>query len=193
MELGERIATLREERALTQVELAKAARISASTLSQIESGKVPRPHVGTIRKIARALGIEPAALRSIEEPALPKAKTPLPDITQERRHWKEEAEQFISEHEPFLHDDSLTEVASGELVRRANIRMKEVHQNFSEARQNEDFSLVEFNDLALAFEQLIAFTKAAVDNHKQRFGAPEVWEELERVMSNAEKSYGTVS
>ncbi len=67
MELGEQIATLREEQALTQVELAEAARISPSTLSQIESGKVPSPHVGTVRKIARALGVEPAELRRTKE------------------------------------------------------------------------------------------------------------------------------
>jgi transcriptional regulator with XRE-family HTH domain len=70
VELGERIASLREERALTQVQLAEKARISPSTLSQIESGRVPRPHVGTIRKIARALSVEPQELRSAEEPAL---------------------------------------------------------------------------------------------------------------------------
>src|SRR5215210_620697 len=68
MELGEQIATLREEQALTQAELAEAARISPSTLSQIESGRVPSPHVGTVRKIARALGVEPAELRRAKEP-----------------------------------------------------------------------------------------------------------------------------
>ncbi len=67
VDLGERIATLREEQALTQADLAERARISPSTLSQIESGKVPRPHVGTIRKIARALGVEPQDLRKTEE------------------------------------------------------------------------------------------------------------------------------
>ncbi len=76
MELGERIAVLREEQALTQAELAEAARISPSTLSQIESGKVPRPHVGTVRKIARALGVEPAELRRAKEPAVPLADAP---------------------------------------------------------------------------------------------------------------------
>ncbi len=77
MELGEQIATLREEQALTQVELAEAARISPSTLSQIESGKVPSPHVGTVRKIARALGVEPAELRRTKELTLSgKAKAP---------------------------------------------------------------------------------------------------------------------
>lgn len=73
VDLGEQIATLREEQALTQVELAERARISPSTLSLIESGKVPRPHVGTIRKIARALGVEPQDLRRAEEPTSPKA------------------------------------------------------------------------------------------------------------------------
>ncbi len=79
MELGEQIATLREEQALTQVELAEAARISPSTLSQIESGKVPSPHVGTVRKIARALGVEPAELRRTKELTLSgKGEAPPP-------------------------------------------------------------------------------------------------------------------
>ncbi len=76
MDLGERIAVLREEQALTQADLAEVARISPSTLSQIESGRVPRPHVGTVRKIARALGVEPADLRRAKELALPKAEAP---------------------------------------------------------------------------------------------------------------------
>jgi len=78
MDLGERIAVLREEQALTQADLAEVARISPSTLSQIESGRVPRPHVGTVRKIARALGVEPADLRRAKELALPKAEAPSP-------------------------------------------------------------------------------------------------------------------
>lgn len=90
MELGEQIATLREEQALTQVELAEAARISPSTLSQIESGKVPSPHVGTVRKIARALGVEPAELRRTKELTLSgKAKAPIPGPTEEQRRFDE--------------------------------------------------------------------------------------------------------
>jgi transcriptional regulator with XRE-family HTH domain len=89
VELGERIATLREEQALTQAELAERARISPSTLSQIESGRVPRPHVGTIRKIARALNVDPQDLRRAEEPALAgKAEAPReagpPRVSKER-------------------------------------------------------------------------------------------------------------
>jgi transcriptional regulator with XRE-family HTH domain len=85
MELGEQIATLREEKTLTQVELAEKANISPSTLSQIESGRVPHPHVGTVRKIARALGVEPAELRKVSAEELasrPKGGTPLPSSSQ---------------------------------------------------------------------------------------------------------------
>lgn len=78
MDLGERIAVLREEQAMSQAELAERAKISPSTLSQIESGKVPRPHVGTVRKIARALGVEPTELRRAREETSPKAQSPQP-------------------------------------------------------------------------------------------------------------------
>jgi transcriptional regulator with XRE-family HTH domain len=76
VDIGERIAELREELALTQVELAEKARISPSTLSLIESGKVERPHVGTIRKISRALGVEPQELRRAGEHESPKVIAP---------------------------------------------------------------------------------------------------------------------
>ncbi len=76
VDIGERIADLREERALTQIELAERARISPSTLSLIESGKVDRPHVSTIRKISRALEVEPQELRRAVEATPPKAPAP---------------------------------------------------------------------------------------------------------------------
>ena len=60
--IGERIAELREAKLLKQSELAERAGISPSTLSQIESGRVPKPHIGTLRKIARALEAAPQDL-----------------------------------------------------------------------------------------------------------------------------------
>src|SRR5215210_6481658 len=95
MELGEQIATLREEQALTQAELAEAARISPSTLSQIESGRVPSPHVGTVRKIARALGVEPAELRRAKEPV------PLGEAPREAG-WPETSTRTVEEFEKAL-------------------------------------------------------------------------------------------
>ena len=99
VELGERIASLREEQALTQADLAERARISPSTLSQIESGKVPRPHVGTVRKIARALGIEPQDLRKAEEPALAgKAEAPSTAGPSPEEQWSPRVKQWLKKH-----------------------------------------------------------------------------------------------
>ncbi len=46
----------------TQVRLAKEAGISPTTVSGIENGRISRPHFGTVRKLAVALGIEPEDL-----------------------------------------------------------------------------------------------------------------------------------
>jgi transcriptional regulator with XRE-family HTH domain len=131
MELGERIATLREEQALTQIELAEAARISPSTLSQIESGRVPRPHVGTVRKIARALGIEPAELRRTEELAFPKAEAPdggpslLDKALDAARHDEEKGAQAVNRLFASEGELSTTNVAEFEEDRfRAELRAR---------------------------------------------------------------------
>ena len=65
--MGERIRYLRRRRALTLVELAAATGIRRyQTLSAIEIGRT-QPRLSTLRKIAAALGVEPAALLP-EEP-----------------------------------------------------------------------------------------------------------------------------
>ena len=46
----------------TQVRLAEEAGISPTTVSGIENGRIPRPHFGTLRKLAVALGVEPEEL-----------------------------------------------------------------------------------------------------------------------------------
>ena len=55
---------LRQERLLTQEELAAQAGITVSTLSRIETGKTS-PRLRTIRDLAQALGISPGTLREI--------------------------------------------------------------------------------------------------------------------------------
>jgi transcriptional regulator with XRE-family HTH domain len=60
-----RLRTLRERKPMTQEELAEAAGINRVTLANIESGRAdPRPT--TIRKLAAALGVEPAVLMGPE-------------------------------------------------------------------------------------------------------------------------------
>jgi transcriptional regulator with XRE-family HTH domain len=56
-----RLRELREQRFLSQRELAEKARVSPATIANLEMGHTaPRP--STARKLARALGVPPAAL-----------------------------------------------------------------------------------------------------------------------------------
>jgi transcriptional regulator with XRE-family HTH domain len=58
---GERLRRLRARAALTQAELARKARVDPATVARLElSMNAPRPT--TIRKLARALGVQPMEL-----------------------------------------------------------------------------------------------------------------------------------
>lgn len=59
--LGERIAYLRKKRDMTQVELAKKAKLSQSTIAQIEKGKKD-PSMTTVQSLAQALVVHIAVL-----------------------------------------------------------------------------------------------------------------------------------
>jgi transcriptional regulator with XRE-family HTH domain len=52
----------------TQARLAREARLSPTTVSGIETGKIGRPHFGTLGKLARALGVAPEELLDSREP-----------------------------------------------------------------------------------------------------------------------------
>jgi len=60
--VGERIRELREERLLTQEELASKARLNPNSIVRIETGSVTRPRFSSIRKIAAALEVDPREL-----------------------------------------------------------------------------------------------------------------------------------
>ena len=57
--VGRTLVIIREKRMWTQVRLAREAGVSPTTVSGIESGRISRPHFGTLHKLARALGVEP--------------------------------------------------------------------------------------------------------------------------------------
>jgi transcriptional regulator with XRE-family HTH domain len=59
--IGDRLKTLRIRRALTQQELAERAGISSNALNRIELNKA-EPHMSTLRKLARALDVDPTEL-----------------------------------------------------------------------------------------------------------------------------------
>ena len=56
---GQRLRRLREERALSLRELGALADVTQDNIWKIENGKTLRPHPKTIRKLAKALGVEP--------------------------------------------------------------------------------------------------------------------------------------
>ena len=60
--VGKKLVEMREKRMWTQVRLAGEAGVSPTTVSGIEGGRIGRPHFGTLRKLARALGVEPEEL-----------------------------------------------------------------------------------------------------------------------------------
>jgi transcriptional regulator with XRE-family HTH domain len=69
------LVIIRERRMWTQARLADEAGVSPTTVSGIESGRISRPHFGTLRKLARALGVEPEELLSV--PGSEEAPSPL--------------------------------------------------------------------------------------------------------------------
>jgi transcriptional regulator with XRE-family HTH domain len=76
-DIGERVQDVRRLRMWTQVRLAREAGVSPTTVSAIESGKIGRPHFGTIGKLARALGVAPEELLGSRESVEQQGPVPL--------------------------------------------------------------------------------------------------------------------
>ena len=57
-----RVKELREERVMSLRELSAAAGVSKDTIWRLESGTSTNAHPATVRKLAKALGVEPAEL-----------------------------------------------------------------------------------------------------------------------------------
>jgi putative transcriptional regulator len=56
-QVGERLVQLRQERGVSQSELARVSGVNPSTISRIERGEIPSPGTETIRKLAYALSV----------------------------------------------------------------------------------------------------------------------------------------
>jgi transcriptional regulator with XRE-family HTH domain len=66
-DIGERVQNVRRLRMWTQARLAQEAGVSPTTVSAIETGKIGRPHFGTLGKLARALRVAPEELLESRE------------------------------------------------------------------------------------------------------------------------------
>src|SRR5215204_2911270 len=74
---GERLESIRRLRMWTQARLAQEAGVSPTTISAIETGKIGRPHFGTLGKLARALSVAPEELLRPREPVELQGPVPL--------------------------------------------------------------------------------------------------------------------
>lgn len=109
-DIGERVYWLRDERGWTQEELARAAGVSPTTVSHIESGTIRRPRINTIRRLARAFGL------STDELSTPKVTPPSAQPSEEAGGGKSAVEQRINDlrlYKTWLQD--LAVKLSGEL------------------------------------------------------------------------------
>ena len=61
VKIGQRLRALREEHLMTQAELGEAAGVSRDQVSRIERDEVD-PRFSTIRKLAKALDVDPREL-----------------------------------------------------------------------------------------------------------------------------------
>jgi transcriptional regulator with XRE-family HTH domain len=56
---GEKLRKIRDERLLSQRELAEKANLSPTTILKLEANRVAQPHPRTVRRLVEALGAEP--------------------------------------------------------------------------------------------------------------------------------------
>jgi transcriptional regulator with XRE-family HTH domain len=59
---GQKLRRVRDERLLSQRELAEKAGLSPTTILKLEADRVEDPHPRTVRKLAEALDAEPREL-----------------------------------------------------------------------------------------------------------------------------------
>jgi transcriptional regulator with XRE-family HTH domain len=76
-DIGERVQSIRRLRMWNQARLAREAGVSPTTVSGIETGKIRRPHFGTLGKLALALGVAPEELLDSHERGEQQGPVPL--------------------------------------------------------------------------------------------------------------------
>ncbi len=59
MKLGDRIRKLRDQRELTQGQLAQSSAVSQGYLSQLENGEVKNPSAAVLLRVAQAINVDP--------------------------------------------------------------------------------------------------------------------------------------
>jgi transcriptional regulator with XRE-family HTH domain len=182
--IGEAIKKIREGKARSQAGTAAVAGINPSTLNQIETGR-REPEIGTLEKVADALGITVSQLFAEYESL--KEQAPLfSDEERPGRRWRKAAEDHAKRYTPLAESEELTLVASSKLARQTVSLLQDVNSILRAANKDDNYDLNDLNDLQIAFDRLQAFAASVLDNHKRRFGEPQ--EGLRKVVDNTRKT-----
>jgi transcriptional regulator with XRE-family HTH domain len=134
-DVGERLENIRRMRMLTQVELARAAGVSPTTVSAIETGKIGRPHFGTLNKLARALRVAPEELQG--SPAAMEGPRPL------SIGWARDSEEGEFERASLESLDSLSRELDAEQE-----RLQRLYGDFPEASEQGRFIKRQIREVA---------------------------------------------
>jgi transcriptional regulator with XRE-family HTH domain len=140
-DIGERVQNIRLMRMWTQARLAREAGVSPTTISGIETGKIGRPHFGTLGKLARALNVAPEELLATRESVVQQGPVPL------SLGWARETGESEFEHE--LDRASLTSLDS--LSRGLDVeqaRLERLYGEFPEGSEQGRFIKRQIREVA---------------------------------------------
>jgi transcriptional regulator with XRE-family HTH domain len=158
-ELAARHIELRGHAGLTQEQEAKRAGVSPTTISGIESGKITRPHLKTLLKIARALGVDVGELRESGKAGAPSspAQQPLNGFEEERRDPK----LANASREAGLADAD----SSGKLT--AAMALEEIAELWAEQLARGFYDVRTLNKMRVAAYVLAQYHEGAARKHRE--------------------------
>jgi transcriptional regulator with XRE-family HTH domain len=141
-DIGVRLIRIRRLRMWTQGRLAKEAGVSPTTVSGIETGRIARPHFGTLQKLAEALDLDPEILLSFsEKPSEPEGPPSL-SLQWARSAGKERFEQVIE-------GASLDELKSlVEELDKERERLQRLYGEFPEGSEQRSFIKGQIRDVS---------------------------------------------
>jgi transcriptional regulator with XRE-family HTH domain len=141
-DIGVRLIRIRRLRMWTQGRLAKEAGVSPTTVSGIETGRIARPHFGTLQKLAQALDLDPQMLLSSSEgPSEPEGPPSL-SLQWARSAGNERFEQVIE-------DASFDELKSlVEELEKERERLQMLYGEFPEGSEQRRFIKGQIRDVS---------------------------------------------
>ncbi len=140
--IGLRLIRIRRLRMWTQGRLAKEAGVSPTTVSGIETGRIARPHFGTLQKLAQALDLDPQMLLTSSEGPSKREGPPSLSLQWARSAGKENFEQVIE-------DASLDELkALVEELEKERERLQRLYGEFPEGSEQRRFIKGQIRDVS---------------------------------------------